>query len=95
MVEPIGSTAVTGSDRAVAPVTRAAAAPLAPPASAPAAPRLAALAGDLAARPPVDLDRVARIRQAIGDGTFRAHPAAIADRLIALEQEWTRHDDAA
>lgn len=46
------------------------------------------VARTLAASPPVDLDRVARIKQAIADGTFPIYPAKIADRLIALKLDW-------
>lgn len=34
-----------------------------------------------------DAAKVARVSQAIGDGTFKVDPAAIADKLIANAQE--------
>lgn len=52
------------------------------------------LAKELAASPPVDSDRVARIRRAIAEGKFPLSPATIADRLIALKLEWTGNDQA-
>ncbi|MFW2830471.1 flagellar biosynthesis anti-sigma factor FlgM [Sphingomonas sp. ID0503] len=51
-------------------------------------------AKSLASAPPVDSERVARIKRAIQDGKFPMVPSTIADRLIAFEQGW-RLDDAA
>jgi negative regulator of flagellin synthesis FlgM len=53
-----------------------------------------AFARQMAATPPVDLERVARIRRAISDGTFPIYPAKIADRLIALKLDWNPNDAA-
>ena len=53
-----------------------------------------ALAQVLAAEPPVDLERVAKIKRAIATGSFPILPATIADRLLALKLEWSG-DDAA
>ena len=55
---------------------------------------LPGVAKSLAASPPVDLDRVARIKKAIADGTFPLNPTTVADRLLALRLEW-KPDDAA
>jgi negative regulator of flagellin synthesis FlgM len=53
---------------------------------------LAQTASDLAAKPPVDNDRVAEIRKAIQNGTFPIYPAKIADRLIALKLQWNPNE---
>ena len=39
----------------------------------------------LAASPPVDTARVDALKSAIADGTYRADPAAIAGKMIALD----------
>ncbi|PPE71739.1 flagellar biosynthesis anti-sigma factor FlgM [Caldimonas thermodepolymerans] len=41
----------------------------------------------LAATPEFDAEKVAAIRQAIADGTYRIDPEAIADKLIANARE--------
>ena len=41
--------------------------------------------GLAAAGAPVDLDKVARIRAGIADGSYKAEPKAIAARMIALD----------
>ena len=99
MVDSIGPKSVSVSDRRVATVARASAAPaidaIARSDGDPAVqPQLTALAREMAAPPPVDLERVARIRKAISDGTFPIYPARIADRLIALKHDWNPHDAA-
>ncbi len=91
MVDPIGTKAGAVADRRVVPV--ASAGPVA------AASRVAnhlpelrsaavALSGTMAAAPPVDSERVARIRQAIAEGRFQLAPADVADRMLALGKEW-------
>jgi negative regulator of flagellin synthesis FlgM len=52
------------------------------------------IARDLAGAPPVNSDRVARIRQAIANGTFPISPATIADRLLAFKMNWNGNDQA-
>ena len=52
------------------------------------------VARDLAARPPVDMDRVQRIRRAVAEGKFPILPATIADRLLALKMNWNGNDPA-
>ncbi len=52
------------------------------------------VARELASAPPVDADRVSRIRQAIADGTFPISPATIADRLLAFKMNWNGNEQA-
>lgn len=59
-------------------------------ASAAAEPAIAAVARDMAAAPPVDLERVAQIKRALQEGRFPIVPAEIADRLIAASMIWVR-----
>jgi negative regulator of flagellin synthesis FlgM len=99
VVDSIGPKSVSLNDRQVAPVVRASAAPAIDAATrsdggTAAQPQLTALARQMAASPPVDLERVARIRRAISDGTFPIYPAKIADRLIALKLDWNPNDAA-
>lgn len=49
---------------------------------------------DLSSAPPVDVERVARIRKAVEEGRFPFSPATIADNLLALRFEWTANDQA-
>jgi negative regulator of flagellin synthesis FlgM len=99
MVEPVGVKGAA-NDRAVARVLEARAVQATPaPTSPPAAPgadvaRLSGLAAELAARPPVDGDRVQQIRKAIANGTFPILPATVADRLLAVRYEWLDNDAA-
>lgn len=46
------------------------------------------MARNLAAQPPVDMDRVAEIKRAIAKGDFPILPATIADQMIALKLDW-------
>lgn len=97
MVDPIGNKAGPVADRRIAPV-----APAAPVAAAqPVASEMRAvestaaeLSGTMAAKPPVDSERVAKIRKAVQDGNFPIYPATIADRLLALKLEWSPNDAA-
>ena len=97
MVEPI-SQKVTN---ATAPVARTPAPVTAPASTQPlragadeAQVAMPGVAKALAAAPPVDIDRVARIKKAVADGTFPIYPATIADRLIALKLAWNPNDAA-
>ena len=101
MSDPVARTG--GSDRAVARALSgiAAATPSRPvqPATTPvrdAAPADVAatggLAASMAAKPPVDGERVAQIKKAIANGTFPILPATIADRLLALRYDWMSDD---
>ena len=42
----------------------------------------------LAAKPPVNLERVQQIKKALADGRYPIVPATIADRLIAAQFRW-------
>ncbi|RYD59238.1 MAG: flagellar biosynthesis anti-sigma factor FlgM [Sphingomonadales bacterium] len=50
------------------------------------------LTSSMASRPPVDADRVAKIKKAIEDGNFPLVPSTVADRLIALKMQWSPND---
>lgn len=91
MVESIGTKAGAVTDRRTVPVEPAApVAAIRPAASdAPAVQSAAAaIAGEQAAQPPVDADRIARIRKAIQDNKFPLSPSTIADRLLAFKLDW-------
>lgn len=99
MVDPVGAKPATSVDRSIAPVVRNA--PLAPiPAPGrgegdqATASTIATIARDYASVPPVDQDRVARIRRAIANGTYPILPETVADRLIALRLDWNPHEPA-
>jgi len=92
VVNPIGTRPVTGSDRVVAPVARAAAPVAVETPTRSVDTQLAAVASEAAASPPIDQERVARIRDAVRKGSFPIYPTQIADRLIALKYEWKPHD---
>jgi negative regulator of flagellin synthesis FlgM len=97
MVDPIGPKGSTPNDLRVAPVTPVVAAPKAAPVVVADEPQLSPatqLASQLATQPPVDTERVSRIKQAIANGTFPILPATIADRMLALRYDWMS-DDAA
>lgn len=90
MVEAVGSLAKL-LGRTVQPTARAAAAaPVARAASGADEAKVTAtaVAQELAASPPVDLERVARIKQAIANGNYPIAPETIADRLLALKLDW-------
>lgn len=55
---------------------------------------LQALSQPLAAQPPVDTERVAKIKRAIEDGKFPLVPSTIADRLLALKLQWNPNEQA-
>jgi negative regulator of flagellin synthesis FlgM len=96
MVDPIGNKAGAVSDRRILPV--ATTVPVQAPRTASAgsepavAPAAATLAESMAAQPPVDSERVARIRRAVQEGRFPIYPTTIADRLLALKMEWNPND---
>jgi negative regulator of flagellin synthesis FlgM len=98
----VDTTGVKGAanDRAVARVLEVRAAtpapaPLSPPQpGAPDIARLSGIAAELAAKPPVDADRVQQIKRAIANGTFPILPATVADRLLAVRYEWLDREPA-
>lgn len=97
MVDPIGNKAGAVADRRLAPVAPAAPVAVAQPVASEVKTvesTAVQLSGTMAAEPPVDAERVARIRKAIEDGKFPIYPTTIADRLLALKLEWSPNDPA-
>jgi len=97
MVDPVGQKPIIAIDRGVTPVAPASAVKAAQPAvqesqvrSDPSA--LRTLSQTAAATPPVDVERVAKIRKAIEDGKFPLVPSTVADRLLALKMQWKPSD---
>ncbi|WP_375428730.1 flagellar biosynthesis anti-sigma factor FlgM [uncultured Sphingomonas sp.] len=98
MVDSVGAKPFTVGERSIGRVDRAPA-PRAidtakPPVTQAPAPSLRGIARELASAPPVDSDRVSRIRQAIANDTFPILPATIADRLLAFKMNWNGNDQA-
>ena len=52
------------------------------------------LTGAMASKPPVDSERVSKIKKAIADGNFPLVPSTVADRLLALKLQWSPNDPA-
>ncbi|CAN5429377.1 hypothetical protein BH09PSE4_BH09PSE4_20140 [soil metagenome] len=99
MVDSIGAKPATAVDRQIAPVAASVAAkPLGAVAkedgSDTNAVTLTDVAKELAKTPPIDAERIARIRKSIAAGTFSINPATIADRLLAHKLDWNPHDAA-
>ncbi len=98
MVDPVGIKATASVDRRLAPVAPVSAVQKAQPATQTAATSAAsglqALTQPAAATPPVDIDRVSKIKKAIEDGKFPLIPSTIADRLIALRLQWNPNEPA-
>jgi negative regulator of flagellin synthesis FlgM len=96
MVESIGLKAITGERG----TTRVAAVAPTPnpvqqaPVQNPIASQATAVARQLSASAPVDMERVAAIKRAIADGSFPILPSTIADRLLALRLEWAPNGKA-
>ena len=93
MVDPVGSKPVSPIDPRVAPVAAgqpaASVTPVANPRDDTAqASSVTEAARHAAAQPPVDHDRVATLRAAIANGSYRPAPQAIADKLLGAKQEW-------
>jgi negative regulator of flagellin synthesis FlgM len=94
MIDPIGIKNV-GRDLALSRVQPvASASPVAQSATTQDTAALTGTAQSLSAAPPVDTDRVARVKKAIADGKFPLTPATVADRLIAYKLEWMSNDQA-
>lgn len=97
MVDPLGIKTGTVVDRR--PVSVGAAPSVEPVKTVTSEPKAvesaaAELSQTMAAQPPVDSERVARIRKAIQDGRFPIYPSTIADRLLALKLEWNPNAEA-
>lgn len=99
MVDALGRTMVTGGDRVVrampagpAPTVRTNDGDPAPTTAQTAA--AGTLARALATEAPVDTDRVAKIKQAIAEGTYPILPGKIADAMIAERLQWMADDQA-
>jgi negative regulator of flagellin synthesis FlgM len=93
MVDPVGLKANIAIDRPIAPVAPTPPVQAAQPAAQDTAVRadpsaLRTLTASAAQTPPVDADRVAKIKKAIQEGTFPLVPSTVADRLLALKLEW-------
>jgi len=98
MVDPVGLKGTASIDRRLAPVAPVSAITVPQPAvqadTVRATSGLQALSQPAAAAPPVDVERVTRIKKAIEDGKFPILPATIADRLLALKLEWNPNEPA-
>lgn len=95
MVDPIGWKATaplarTSVSTAASTPIRAAAVPAVD--TARTAGQTAGVTQQLAAEPPVDVERVARIKAAIAAGKFPILPSTIADRLLAFKLEWNGNE---
>ncbi len=94
MIDPIGTRPGTTSSvrsdtvKAVGVAARSTPVPASTEQNVPAAITAQATVRQMAARPPVDQERVEIIRAAIADGRFPITPATIADRLIAFHEGW-------
>ncbi|MBY8829271.1 flagellar biosynthesis anti-sigma factor FlgM [Hephaestia mangrovi] len=92
MVDPVGSKPVSPIDPRVAPVAAgqpaASVTPVADPRDDTKASSVTEAARRAAAQPPVDHERVATLRAAIANGSYRPAPQAIADKLLGAKQEW-------
>lgn len=97
MIDPIGVKPGTVQDRPVALGRETNVVALGPVRSVEAAAiaetEVRAAAREMAAKPPVDADRVQQIKRALEEGRFPITPSLIADRLIAAQLSWAeRHD---
>lgn len=92
MIDPIGVKPGTLQGTRIEPQDAAKVAPL-QPVQAPA-PAVVAETGAreaakaMAAKPPVDVERVQQIKRALQEGRYPLVPAKIADRMIAAQLSW-------
>lgn len=91
MVQSIGPKPISASDRPITSIARVSSAATVASRGDDlhAAPQLSSVAHDAAQQPPIDSARVAELRKAVRDGTYQIDPDRIADRMLALKQEWT------
>lgn len=99
MVDQVGPKPSAAINARVAPVAKVMGAQAIQPAvqdgvTRASASTLAQLSQPLAAQPPVDTERVAKIKKAIQDGNFPLVPSTVADRLLALKLQWKPHEQA-
>jgi len=96
MVDSIGAKPGVTNDLPVVPVARVQTASASQPdTTATRSEQPQTLAAQLASSgPPVDAERVQRIKAAVANGTFPISPATLADRLIALRYDWLSNDPA-
>ncbi len=96
MVDPVGTKPVT-QERSLArvaqtaPITRSRSVvqdDAETPVAGGVAGGVAGFVAEYAATPPVDLERVAKIRQAIANNSYPIVAETIADRLIAIKLNW-------
>ncbi|WP_019517538.1 flagellar biosynthesis anti-sigma factor FlgM [Sphingomonas sp. Mn802worker] len=95
MVESVKPTTIKANDLRIGAVTRVAntaPAVTTAPAQTPAAAAAPTLARVMAASAPLDVARVALIKEAVEAGRFPLSPASVADALIAAKYEWMSHD---
>ena len=93
MVDPIGAKPASPLDRRVAPVAPGAPAAQVAPVTdnsdtAQQATSVTEAARQAAQAAPVDHERVASLRTAIANGSYRPAPETIADSMIGAMQEW-------
>jgi negative regulator of flagellin synthesis FlgM len=99
MVDQVGPKPSAAISARVAPVAKVMGAQAVQPAAQEGVVRasassLAQLAQPLAQQPPVDAERVAKIKKAIQEGNFPLVPSTVADRLLALKLQWKPNEQA-
>lgn len=92
MVDPIGIKAGAVVDRGAVPVGASGAVAAVQPAARPdkiVESMAAECSSAMASRAPVDGARVAELRAAIRAGRFAVSPQTIAERMLAMKQDWS------